>query len=104
MSDFVKIVVYVPEAQAGAVRRALKEAGAGSEGNYSGCSFSTRGIGRFTPLDGAEPAMGEIGREEEVAEERIETFCRRSDLKRVIAAVKKAHPYEAPVIEAYALL
>jgi hypothetical protein len=104
MSEFVKVVVFVPEASADAVRLALKEVGAGSTGNYSGCSFSTKGIGRFTPLKGANPAIGEIGREEEVLEERIETFCLERELDRVIAAVKAAHSYEEPIIEAYPLI
>ena len=98
------VVAFVPEASADAVRRALKEAGAGSTNNYSGCSFSTKGIGRFTPLDNANPAIGEVGRDEAVIEERIETFCLKSELGRVIAAVKAAHPYEEPVIEAYPLI
>jgi len=56
-----KIVVYVPEAQADAIRHALGEAGAGAIGNYSHCTFSAKGVGRFLPLAGANPAIGEIG-------------------------------------------
>ena len=104
MSEFVKLVVFVPEASADAVRRALKEARAGSTGNYSGCSFSSKGTGRFTPLENANPAIGEVGREEEVLEERIETFCPKGELRRIIAAIKAVHPYEEPVIEAYPLI
>ena len=45
----VKIVVFAPETHADAVREAMGKAGAGKMGNYSFCSFSAKGIGRFKP-------------------------------------------------------
>jgi len=100
----VKIVVYVPETHANAVRQALGEAGAGQVGNYKHTSFSSKGTGRFLPREGAKPAIGEIGKLEEVAEERIETVCHKAGLEKVIAAVKAAHPYEHIAIDIYPLL
>ena len=44
------LVIYVPTDAAPAVRQAIGEAGAGRLGNYSHCSFSLDGTGRFTPL------------------------------------------------------
>lgn len=44
-SKFVKIVVFVPETDAERVREALGKARAGSIGNYSYCSFSSKGVG-----------------------------------------------------------
>ncbi len=61
MDELVKIVVYVPLSHADAVRQALGEAGAGKIGDYSFCSFSSRGIARFKPEEGADPAIGGIG-------------------------------------------
>ena len=47
----VKIVVTVPPENADVIREALGKAGAGSLGNYSYCSFSSLGVGRFRPED-----------------------------------------------------
>ena len=102
-SKFVKIVVFVPEPDADKVRRALGEAGAGKIGNYSYCSFSTKGTGRFRPEQGANPHIGKIGDLELVPEERIETVCARDILSSVVSAMKAAHPYEEVAYDIYAL-
>ncbi len=102
-SQFVKIVVFVPETDADSVRAALGKAGAGKLGNYSHCSFSCKGTGRFQPEQGANPHLGTIGQLEAVAEERIETICDRTQLTAVIAAMKLAHPYEEVAYDIYAL-
>ena len=102
-SDKVKIVVFVPETHADAVRQAMGEAGAGKTGNYYFASFSSKGVGRFLPGTGAHPAIGEVGKLEAVAEERIETICPRGLAKDVVAAIKKAHPYEEIALDIYPL-
>jgi len=102
--ELVKISVGVPETHAEAIRAALGNSGAGKVGNYDFCSFSVKGTGRFRPLKGANPAIGEAGKIEEVAEEKIETVCYKSDLEKVLEAVKKAHPYEEPVIDVMTLI
>lgn len=86
------------------VREALGKAGAGKVGNYDYCSFSVKGIGRFKPLSGANPSIGEIGKIEEVKEEQIQTVCYQKDLKNIIAAVKAVHPYEEPAIDVLELV
>lgn len=98
-----KIVVYVPQSHAAAIRAALAEAGAGKIGDYSSASFSSVGTGRFRPEAGANPAIGEIGKLEEVLEEKIETICDSAKVLDVIAAIKKVHPYEEPAIDAWQL-
>ncbi len=102
-STNAKIVVFVPEDKAEAVRQAMGAAGAGKIGNYSFCSFSSKGMGRFLPLDGAHPAVGEVGVPEAVAEERIEVLCSRSLLNDVVTAMKAAHPYEEVAYDIYPL-
>jgi hypothetical protein len=89
-----KLVVTVPSTHAEAVRLAIGEAGAGRIGKYSFCSFTTRGIGRFRPEEGAMPTIGEIGTMEEIEEEKIECQCDESVIDTVLAALKKVHPYE----------
>lgn len=76
-SRHVKIVVFAPESHADAVRKALGDAGAGAIGDYTHCSFSVKGVGRFTPLAGSDPAIGEVGKPEAAVEERIEVICER---------------------------
>ena len=102
-SIHVKIVVFVPETHTDIVREVMGKAGAGKIGNYSHCSFSSKGIGRFKPEDGANPHIGEIGKFEEVVEERIETVCSRDKLQEVISAIKDVHPYDEVALDVYPL-
>jgi hypothetical protein len=94
----VKITTTVPLENADAVREALGKAGAGVVGNYSFCSFSVVGKGRFMPNDRANPHIGEANELETVEEEQIEVTCDRDKAKQVIAALQQAHPYEEPII------
>jgi len=100
----VKIVVHVPLEVADIMRKTLAQAGAGLIGKYSDCSFSFVGIGRFTPIDGAQPTIGMIGQPEAVSEESIEVVCMRSDAKRILESLKAVHPYEEPAYEIYQLI
>jgi len=102
-SQNVKIVVFVPETHTNIVREAMGKAGAGKIGDYSYCTFSSKGIGRFRPDTGASPHIGEIGKFEEVVEERIETVCEEDKLKDVLRAIKEVHPYEEPATDVYPL-
>lgn len=104
MEELVKLIVFVPETHADRVREAMGKAGAGKIGNYSFCSFTTKGIGRFLPEDGANPAIGKVGKIEEVEEERIEVACTKEQVQRVIKAIKEVHPYEEVVIDIYPML
>ena len=104
MSKLVKLVVFVPEIHTDIVREAMGKAGAGVIGNYDFCSFSTKGVGRFKPLEGAKPTIGEVGKFESVNEERIETVCLREKVKEVIKAIKEVHPYDEVAFDIYPLL
>ena len=104
MNERVKIVVFVPESHADVVRRAMGDAGAGRIGQYSHCSFSVDGVGRYLPLEGAHPSVGEVGKLEAVLEERIECVCARSKAKEVIAAIRSVHPYEEVALDVYPLI
>lgn len=96
-----KIVVYVPESHAEQLRNAIGDAGAGIIGKYSHCTFTIKGTGRFKPLDGANPTIGQVGKLEEVSEYRIETVCEAAKLKEVLKAIKAVHPYEEPATDVY---
>ena len=100
MERLFKLIVHVPVAEADTMRMAIGEAGGGVIGNYSHCSFSIRGIGRFRPMMGANPHIGAVGMAEEVEEERIDVSnIGERVLEQIIAAVRAAHPYDEPLIE-----
>lgn len=94
-----KWAVFVPAANADAVRAAMFAAGAGRIGDYSQCSWSVPGTGQFLPGDGATPAIGEVGVVERVAEDRVEMVAPASRRGAIIAALRAAHPYEEPAFD-----
>jgi len=100
-SKLVKLVVTVPESHADIVREAIGKIGGGKVGNYAFCSFSSRGIGRFKPLEGAHPAIGSVGNIESVPEERIEVTCEREQVQEVVKAIREVHPYEEIAMDLY---
>ncbi len=101
LSNYVTLVITVPETHADLLREAMGRAGAGRVGDYSYCSYSVKGMGRFMPNKGSNPYLGKEGTLEEVVEERIETVCNRKVLDLVLEEIKKAHPYEETVIDIY---
>lgn len=103
MAKKYKLVVFVPLTHTDKVREAMGNAGAGKIGKYSHCSSSSLSIGRFRPEEGAHPTIGEVGKFEEVEEERIEFLCDEAVVKDVISAMKKVHPYEEVAYDVYLL-
>ena len=94
-----KLVVFVPVSDADRVREAIAQAGAGRIGDYDHATFSTRGEGRFRPLAGASPAIGEVGRIEVVEEVRVEAVMPRALRRAVVDAMLAVHPYEEPAYD-----
>jgi len=88
------LTFFVPEVQKESVLVALHNAGAGNIGNYSHCSFSSQGQGRFLPQPGSNPFSGTIGKPEEADEIRIEMILPKYKASTVISALKASHPYE----------
>ncbi|WP_432664611.1 Nif3-like dinuclear metal center hexameric protein [Wukongibacter baidiensis] len=91
---YYKLAVFVPENSIEDVREAISLAGAGNIGNYSHCTFQSKGVGTFKPLQGADPYIGEINRLEKVDEYRLETIVPGNKLSSVLDDMLKAHPYE----------
>jgi len=98
-----KLVVFVPVDALDAVRDAVFAAGAGRIGDYERCSWYTEGTGTFRGLSGASPAVGEVGEEEHVPELRLETVFPGERRDEVVAALRRAHPYEEPAFDIYVL-
>jgi hypothetical protein len=98
-----KLVVFVPQEALDAVRSALFQAGAGRIGEYERCSWYTLGTGTFLGGEASDPTVGERGREERVAEYRLETVYPVEREAEVVAALQDAHPYEEPAFDLYLL-
>jgi hypothetical protein len=98
-----KLVVFVPREALDDVRAALFEAGAGRIGDYERCSWYTEGTGTFLGGEGTSPSVGQAGREERVAELRLETVFPAELQDEIVAALGRAHPYEEPAFDIYEL-
>ena len=98
-----KLVVFVPREALEPVREALFAAGAGRIGDYERCSWYTEGTGTFLGGAATSPDVGEPGREERVAELRLETVYPAEREVEVVAALREAHPYEEPAFDLYVL-
>ena len=100
----VKLVWFVPADALDATRDAVFDSGAGRIGEYERCSWYTAGTGTFLGAEGTSPVVGESGTEEHVPELRVETVVPAEALDEVIAALRRAHPYEEPAYDVYPLL
>ncbi|HZZ41470.1 MAG TPA: Nif3-like dinuclear metal center hexameric protein [Tepidisphaeraceae bacterium] len=98
-ATWCKLVVFVPAGRVEVVSQAMFEAGAGKIGNYSECSFRSSGVGTFKGGAGAKPAIGVVGRLEKVEEVRLETVVMLTQVDQVVAAMRRAHPYEMPAFD-----
>jgi hypothetical protein len=103
-SDKVKVWLTCPKSHADEVRMAIGDAGLGKIGNYSHCSFVTEGKGYSKALEGANPAIGEIGNITEIEEVVIEFVCQKDQLPLLKEILKEHHPYEEVAIDIFPLL
>lgn len=94
-----KLCVYIPQSHLESVKAALFEAGAGKMGDYDCCCWQVSGQGQFRPLDGSSPALGQLHQLEAVQEYRVEMVCDDQCINQVVAALRKAHPYEEPAFD-----
>ena len=103
-SKLHKLVWFVPREALEQTRAAVFEAGAGRIGDYERCSWYTAGTGTFLAGQGADPAIGTVGKEERVAELRVETVVPVERAGEVVQALLAAHPYEEVAYELYPLV
>ncbi|MVN20247.1 Nif3-like dinuclear metal center hexameric protein [Mucilaginibacter arboris] len=96
-----KLVTFVPLVQAEQVREALFAAGAGSIGNYSGCSFNASGTGTYKAGENTNPFAGEQGIQHQEDEVRIETVFPVNLESKILTALFLAHPYEEVAYDLY---
>lgn len=103
VEQMYKLIVFSPESHVFEIRKVLGEAGAGTIGDYRSCSFSSTGTGRFTPNEAAQPYIGAAGKEEAVAEVKIEVILPAILRDKVLKAMLVAHPYEEPAYDLFPL-
>ena len=96
--------MFVPREALDDVRDALFTAGAGRIGDYDRCCWYTEGTGTFLAREGADPTIGEVGKEERVRELRLETIYPDEAHEAVVAALRRAHPYEEPAFDVIQVL
>ncbi len=95
----LKLTVYVPESHLERVKNALFEAGAGRYNAYDRCCWQVQGAGQFRPLSGSHPFLGTQDQVQTVAEWRVEMLCPDNRAVAVVAALRRAHPYEEPAFD-----
>lgn len=91
--------VHVPPKDAEGLKRELFHAGAGAIGNYRECAFSHEGTGEFTPVEGADPTDGQVGKHYTAREVRVEFVAPTTLRATLIDALRTAHPYEEPAFD-----
>lgn len=97
--EMSKIVVHAPAESVDVLVAAMAAVGAGRLGDYDSCAYVSEGQGRFRPLPGATPHIGEIGILEKVAEQRIEMVVESRNANAALHAVEQHHPYETPALD-----
>ena len=98
-----KLAFFVPDENLESVKQALFEAGAGRIGDYDSCCWQVKGIGQFRPLAGSNPHIGSRGETEQLEEWKVELVCSDDLIHAVVAALKRAHPYEEVAYDVWKL-
>jgi hypothetical protein len=98
-----KIEIFIPEEALNNMLEALAGAHAGEIGNYDHCFSVTPITGYWRPNAQANPFLGETGKLSSEKELKVEVNCREEYLREAVQAIRKAHPYEEPVINIIAL-
>jgi dinuclear metal center YbgI/SA1388 family protein len=95
----LKLITFVPQLHAFAVRQAMFDAGAGSIGNYDSCSYNMEGFGTFRANENAKPFVGEVDKLHSESEMRIEVILPAYNKSKVLKALVETHPYEEPAFD-----
>ena len=102
--EAVKLEIFIPCTHLEIIREALRSVGAGAMGNYDSAMSYNLVKGCWRPLVGANPYNGEVGKLIEADEYKIEVLCGADNLEETVTAIRAAHPYETPVINAIPLI
>ena len=94
-----KIQVYLPLESLYPIREAIEKAGGGRIGNYGGCMSWWAVRSSWLTLPGANPYNGTVGERTEAEEYILQCRVDEAHLDAVVSAIKKAHPYDEPVVD-----
>ena len=97
--QIMKLAVFTPKESTELIRTALASAGAGQMGDYTDCSFTSKGEGRFKPSDLADPFIGQANELAIVEEDKVEVIFPKSMKNKVLKALLTNHPYEEPAYD-----
>jgi dinuclear metal center YbgI/SA1388 family protein len=89
-----KLFTFAPIENAEQIRTAIFKAGGGHIGNYSECSFNVEGTGTFLAGEGTDPYVGDIGKQHQENETKIEVIFPSWLERTILAALRSVHPYE----------
>ena len=111
MSGYLKLEIFIPESHLEELEAALAKADAGHIGNYDCClSYSyvmsnydcclsySYVMSTWRPLPGTNPYCGNTGIISRERELKVEVTICGEQLKQVMDAVRRIHPYEEPVV------
>ncbi|MFK7795991.1 MAG: Nif3-like dinuclear metal center hexameric protein [Aureispira sp.] len=98
-----KLHTFVPQQHKEKVAKALFEAGAGTLGNYTECSFQFEGTGTFKGGAGATPTVGMVGQQHQEPETKLEVLVPAHQQGAILKALQQAHPYEEVAYDLVAL-
>ena len=98
-----KLIIFVPEAHVEKVAAAIFENGGGIIGEYSNCSFRTKGEGSFKGSKKTSPSVGRKLNYEKVDEIKLEVLIDSWKLDKILSAIRKVHPYEEIAYDVYPL-
>jgi dinuclear metal center YbgI/SA1388 family protein len=93
-SNQYKISVFIPENFCEKVAQAIFRAGGGVIGEYTRCSFRTKGNGTFNGSEKTRPVLGKKEEYMFVNEVKLEVLVDRWKLNDVLSEIKRVHPYE----------
>lgn len=102
--DYIKVEVFVPEADKWKLIDGLNEKEILKDDGYDSVFAESKVTGHFTPLEGSDPDIGKIGEHTTVKEVKLEFRIKASDKDEVYMIIKDKHPYEVPVINFIELL
>src|SRR5688572_15946937 len=103
-SQYYKVQTFIPETHLQLLKDKLNEVITPLFCCYDYVFATSVVTGNWRALPGAHPHQGEIGKIEIAAELKLEFTILAKDLENVFATIQSYHPYEAPVIEAFAVI
>lgn len=101
---YLKLEIFIPETHLDLLKKSLREVDAGHLGDYDSCISYSKVTGTWRPLENTHPYIGELGKISEEPEIKVEVNIRSENLQETLAAIKKIHPFEQPLINIIPLL